>query len=362
MKIYKATVEGHAPIYFGEDARELLLEQVEALAPDRVFIVTDRTVEALYAEEIRELLPFAIPVEVIVFNEGEENKNLGMLQHIAGDLHRAGITARSLVLNVGGGVVLNLGGLAASLLCHGVRFAHVATTLIAQAQVVASNRQLMNFVGERNVIGLYRSPAFSIADPHFLESEPERQTVAGLVDYARQALALGGASYEAARAALSVPSFQTLPNLAATAEKFLEQSLSAAESDPAELNGGPGEQYGAVTGRALELLSEGRLLPGEARYYGMRIASGIARRIGVMNEDEYRRHDELLGRLKLSAPFPPHIRTDRVVYQLHGNNKTMLGSVDFVLLDAVGKISERTSIDDADIAHAVEKVRADAVL
>lgn len=368
LKTYQSTVEGNAPIYFGEDARELLIEQVQALNPDRVYIVTDRTVEALHIDTIRENLPFAIPSELVVFNEGEENKNLGMLQHVAGDLYRAGVTDRSLVLNVGGGVVLNLGGLAASLLCRGVRFAHVATTLMAQTQVITSNRQLMNFVGEKNVIGLYRAPAFSIADPFFLETESDRQIRAAIVDFARQALVLGGAYYKQTLAAVSATGFDKLPALGATAEKALLQSLEITKGDPKEERAAALEYYGNTLGRALEALAEGRLLPGEARFYGMRVAGLLAKNLRIMSDEEFRKHEDLLARIQPETAFPATVRTDRLVFALHGNNKTQLGSVDFMLLEAIGRVAgggelgSRVSVPDTEIAHAIDKVRSHAVL
>src|SRR5205823_1229917 len=125
---------------------------------DRVYLLTDRTVEELHAEEIRENIPHAFQSEIILFNEGEENKNLATLEHVAGDLIRAGTTDRSLILNLGGGVVLNLGGLVACLLGHGLRFAQIPTTFAAMWSAANTNRQAIHFVGGRNSLGVFRSP------------------------------------------------------------------------------------------------------------------------------------------------------------------------------------------------------------
>ena len=365
MQIYKAGVHGNAPIYFGEETRELLVAQIDEAAPDKVFIVSDRTIELLYVEEIREQLPYSIPVETIVFNDGEENKNLATLQHVAGDLIRAGVTQDSLILNLGGGTVLNMGGLAASLLLHGVRFAHVATSFTAGWRVVTSNHQAINFVGEKNSLGTYCSPLFSIVDPYFLESEPERQVLAGLVDFLRFALVHGGHVYDTAAEIFSRDGFHKLPALAATQEACLKSRLAQDEADPAESNDDAADSYGATVGRALGRLSEGRLLPGEADYYGMLVAGELALQRGLMSAEESRRHASLLGRLSLDTPFPTHVRTDRLIYQLHGNNKTEVDGLEMMLLEGIGRVAgaeqgglrARVTLTDADVAGAIVKVR-----
>ena len=390
MKDYQSPLQGGSPIFFGEDSRELLLEEVEKLSPDRVYLVTDRTVEGLYSEEIRELLPHSVAVESIVFNEGEENKNLATLQHVAGDLLRAGVTDRSLVLNVGGGVVLNMGGMAASLLCRGVRFAHVATTVTAGWQVVTSNLQGVNFVGSRNALRVYRAPVFSIVDPYYLGSEPDRQVLAALVDALAHALVLGGGAYEKAIALFSVPGFHRLPALSSTLEAFLELRLEMARSDPDERISETLDQYGATVGRAMEIQSEGRLLRGEAHYFGMRVAAEVSLRLGLIDRREFRRHEALLDLLPLGMGFPDQVRTDHLIFQLHGNNKTLVDGNKFMLLSAIGHVAAppgakvsgsagasgsgdpgneagaslargnqptRIEVTDAAVADAVEKVR-----
>ncbi|MBI3736731.1 iron-containing alcohol dehydrogenase, partial [Candidatus Sumerlaeota bacterium] len=289
METFKATVHGGWPIYFGEEARELLIEEIERLAPDRVFILTDRTVEELHAESIKENIPHAYQTEMIVFNEGEENKNLATLEHIAGDLLRAGATGRSLLLNLGGGVTLNIGGLAASLLGRGMRFIQIPTTFAAQWSVINTNRQAIHFVGGRNHLGVYRSPELALVDPYFLGTEPERQIVASLSEYAAAALTSGGAAFERAAKALSVPGFHLPPHQTATLLACIEHTLEAGRADPAEEKSHEWEAYGQTAGRALEILSDGKLLAGEARWYGMRIAGEIAAARGWLPQAEHRR-------------------------------------------------------------------------
>lgn len=340
MKIYRSRVQDGAPIYFGDESRDMLLSEVDELKPDRVFIVTDRTVETLYAEAVKELLPYASPSEIVVFNEGDENKNLATLQHVAGDLMRAGVTDHSLVLNLGGGGVLDVGGLAASLLGRGIRFAHVATTTNAMWQVVTDDRQAIHFVGGRNAFGLHRAPAFSIADTSYLESEEIAQTRAAFVEFVQLALVLGGEVYDRALKALGEPKAMELPRLESTLEHCIEIKLATYESEAGRLTAEVARHYGYPLARTMQILSEGRLSLAEALYFGMRMVAEVARLRGEMDEEAFARQARLLDLLQMDVKFPANVKIDRFVYQMHGNNKTLRDGNMLVLLSSPGQLVE----------------------
>src|SRR5690606_24062458 len=112
------------------------------------------------------------------------------------ELFDRGATRSSVVVTFGGGVVLNVGGLAAGLVYRGIRFVHVPTTLMAQSDVIVSNKQGINFGGGKNRLGLFATPAAALCDPRFFATETPRQVRAALVEYAKNAILLGGAHYE----------------------------------------------------------------------------------------------------------------------------------------------------------------------
>ncbi len=365
IKSYHATVTGNWPIYFGPESRELLVEEIEKLAPDRVYIVMDRTVEALHSESILENIPHKIEAVPIVFNEGEENKNLATLEHVAGDLLREGANERSLILNVGGGVTLDLGGMAASLLGKGFRFAQVPTTLHAQWASVNTRRQAVNFIGRRNALGVYRAPEFTLIDPQFVESEETRSKVSGLTDFVGDALVMGEKQFDFARQALEKFNPDSDAGNEAVLGAALEHSLETGRNDPEEKGIEIRARYGSEIARALQAMVEGRLLPGESRWHAMRISGELARIQGLLEESEHQRHNELLSRLKIQTPIPAHIRADHFVFKLHGNNKTERDNLRLPLLKRIGEFAEESpvmgaTVTDRNIAAAFEKVKGSA--
>ena len=103
-----------------------------------------------------------------------------------------------MVVNFGGGVILNIGGLAACLVYRGIRFVQVPTTLMAQSDVIVSNKQGINFAGGKNRLGVFNTPVAAVANPAFTRTEPLRQLRAAAVEYCKNAILLGGGHYDAA--------------------------------------------------------------------------------------------------------------------------------------------------------------------
>lgn len=371
MKTQDSKTSADTSIHVGVDAREGLLEIVERLAPDRVFIITDRTVEALHSEEIQKHLPYSTQAELIVFNEGEENKNLATLQHVAADLVEAGATDRSLVLNLGGDVVLNVGALAACLLGRGIRFAHMPTSVAAQWSTVSNPRHALNFVGGRNMMGLRRPAEFSIVDPWFLETVEPRDARASLVEFARMGLVRGGKTCDRVREILSASGFDRMPTLGNTVASALALTRSAIRADSHVRLATSIEAYGAELAAAMLRLAEGRLNWGETLFFGIAIVSEIGVVTGLTNPEDHKAHDDLLGLVRPAMAFPAHARTDRLVYLLHGNNKTDTSPVELMILEKIGLAGGRPSaeasimgepvpvcfVQDDAITEAIERVR-----
>lgn len=367
MKIYRSKVHGGAPIYFGEETRELLLGEVEEIAPDRLFVITDHTVEALYMEEFRELLPFAAEPEVITLPEGERSKNLSTLQQVAGDLIRGDATKNSLVLNVGGGTVLDMGALAASVVSGGVPFAHFATTFNASWQVVPDDRQAIHFVGQINAFGVHRAPKFSIIDPKYFESEEERAFRASAISFAQHALVAGGQAFDKGLEIFSDPEWFEVANHSKALGSLLDIKLESLQGMESRSRAELARNYGAPLAKAIEILTDGRIDAGDALYFGMEIAAEVAKATGHMSEAAHEKHAKLLSYVGTATPFPEQIRTDRLIFQLHGNDKTLEDGNRLVLLAEPGEIAtsdassapdESIAVDDLPIAQAIEKLRA----
>lgn len=330
-------LNGESPIHYGENAVDLLPDLVRSLRPDKVFVISDRKVFQLYGSFLLHRFDQGEAPEVILIPSGELEKNLENLTWVCQELFDRGATKSSLVINFGGGVVLNLGGMAASLVYRGIRFLHVPTTLMAQSDVIVSNKQGINFAGGKNRLGLFSTAVASIADPRFFGTEPLRQIKAALVEWCKNALLLGGMHYERALAYFEQGDGFSTHRLRTMVGHSLEQKFAIAELDPGERKYGLILEYGHTVGHALEFLAQGRLLHGEAVYHGLRVAGRLSHAMGLLPADELAKQEKLLDHLHCMPSIPPEFSVAQILQGVRKDNKKENKGHSFVLLKAIGE-------------------------
>ncbi len=341
METWASPLTGGMPIHFGDGAVDRLPTVLRELSPDKVFVVSDPHVFDLYGSFLVHLLGPALAPEVILVPEGENEKKLANLENLCEKLFDRGATKSSVIVNFGGGVVLNLGGLAAGLVYRGIRFVHVPTTLMAQSDVIVSNKQGVNFAGGKNRLGLFAVPEAALCDPRFFATEPDRQLRAAAVEYCKNAILLGGEHYEHALAAIRGGDMLCQEGLRKLLRFSLEQKFEIARQDPSERGFGLVLEYGHTVGHAAEFLSQGRLLHGEAVYHGMMVAGRIANEMGVLPDAELEKQLDLLGVLRGIPPIPADISASQILQTARRDNKKRDQGLALILMEAIGKPHRR---------------------
>ena len=344
-EMWISPLEGNMPIHFGEGAIDLLPGLLNDLRPDKVVIVSDNRTFNIHGASLLQLLSGHFAPEIILIAEGEGEKKMANLEIICEGLFERGITKSSVVVNFGGGVVLNIGGLAASLVYRGIRFVQVPTTLMAQSDVIVSNKQGINFAGGKNRLGVFNTPVAAVADPRFTRTEPLRQLRAAAVEYCKNALLLGGKHYDEAIRFFSDSGDKSSkdpfsgPQLDILLRNSLEQKFEIARLDPFEKGEGLMLEYGHTVGHALEYLSQGRLLHGEAVYHGMNVAGHLAQHLGLMSVQELKKQTLLLAHLRGIPPIPNDISVGQILACVQKDNKKIGKGSAFILLKAVGEVN-----------------------
>lgn len=344
LETWTSPLNGGMPIHFGDGAVERLPDILRDLAADRIFVVSDPHVFDIYGAFLVQLLGPSLSPEVVLIPEGENEKKLANLETLCEELFERGATRSSVVVNFGGGVVLNLGGLAASLVYRGIRFVHVPTTMMAQSDVIISNKQGVNFGGGKNRLGVFSTPVSALCDPRFFATESRRSLRAALVEYAKNAILLGGSHYDNAlaifRGTLNGREDVDMlgpDGLRAVLRSSLEQKFEIARLDPTERAYGLVLEYGHTVGHATEFLSQGRLLHGEAVYHGMMVAGRIAVMMGILPEAEHAKQRTLLDLMTGITPIPADISVGQIMQSARRDNKKRDQSLSFILMDAVGR-------------------------
>lgn len=162
------------PIYIKEDYSGLR-EAIGAFCPDRIFVVCDRAVAHLVPR-------LGLDATVLELEASEEKKSLRTVEEICRALLEGGADRKSFVLALGGGIISDMAGFAASIYMRGIRFAYVPTTLLAMTDAAIGGKTGVNFLSYKNILGSFTEPCFTWMAAASLEGLPRREVLSGAAE------------------------------------------------------------------------------------------------------------------------------------------------------------------------------------
>src|SRR3989344_4007689 len=184
MNYEKVEILGKYFVYIGKDLISNLAQIVELVKCSKIFLITDDTLESIFAEDFAKINN----LQKIIISSGEKAKNIDSLQEIWKQLLEKGADRKSLVINLGGGAVLDMGGFAAATFMRGISFIHIPTTLLSQVDASVGGKLAIDFAGVKNLIGSFNQPLAVIVDINTLKSLPEREFISGFGEVLKHGL------------------------------------------------------------------------------------------------------------------------------------------------------------------------------
>ena len=191
------------PVNLGENSYDITLERGalgragEIFNLDRkVLVITDSGVPAQYAETVAKCCREA---RIVTFEQGEKSKNFETLRTLLQALTEGAFSRTDCVVAVGGGVVGDISGFAASMFMRGIDFYNIPTTLLSQVDSSIGGKTAIDFGGYKNIIGAFKQPKGVIIDPDVLDTLPKRQLSNGLSESIKMALTSDFELYESIR-------------------------------------------------------------------------------------------------------------------------------------------------------------------
>jgi 3-dehydroquinate synthase len=335
-------------IVIGRDVLQSLGARIAALRPGaRTAIVTDRTVATHWLEQTEASLAQAgIPAARIVVAEGEGSKTYAGLQQVSEALIAARIERNDLVVALGGGVVGDLAGFAASILRRGVDFVQVPTSLLAQVDSSVGGKTGINSPQGKNLLGAFHQPVLVIADTAVLDTLSPRQFRAGYAEVAKYG-ALGDEAFFAWLEANHANVFRG----GAAREHAIATSCRAKAAIVARDERETGDRallnLGHTFGHALEAATgfSDRLFHGEGVAVGMVLAAQFSAQIGMIAPTAAERLRHHLAEVGL----PTHLQdiagfaqeglgdADSLMTLMAQDKKVKRGRLTFILLEAIGR-------------------------
>ncbi len=167
--------------------RNSLTELKSILQDEKVFVIIDRKVEALYG--------FEFPYRKVYVDAGEDSKNLETVSNIVSELLKLGADRNCLLLGIGGGTVTDITGFVAAIYKRGVRYALIPTSLLAMVDAAIGGKTGINFNSYKNILGVFNTPEFVYDCSYFLKTLPEREFLCGAAEMLKIFLITSGAQF-----------------------------------------------------------------------------------------------------------------------------------------------------------------------
>ena len=324
-----------SPILYGSVIESLGELDILKLA-DKLFILMDDNTE-------KYCFPILIPAlehlkyTTIIIRPGEAEKQLQTCQEIWKQLIEGGCTRHSLLINLGGGVIGDMGGFCAAVFKRGFSQIQIPTTLLSQVDASIGNKTGIDFMHFKNIIGAFSSPEAILIDPQFLKTLAHRELVSGLAELIKHALIYDATLWEECLA--HGKALATSEILSKLIPQAVQIKCEVVEKDPEEKGLRKILNFGHTAGHGIEsvLLEEGTpVLHGEAVAAGMIIESNLSAKLGLLSQSDYFSIRELLTDIFPKIELNDEQTEKALIYMLQ-DKKNKGNSISFTLLQSPGK-------------------------
>lgn len=358
MKTISIAAEGVTPyeVVIGYGLLEDAVVQVGPwMRRPRVAVVSDETVADIHGARVLEALARAgIAADLLAIPPGEGSKSMGMLTGVLDQLFRLGLDRKSTVMALGGGVVGDLGGLAAALFMRGIPVIQAPTTLLAQVDSSVGGKTAVDTPHGKNLIGAFHHPRRVLADLEVLDSLPDRQMQAGMAEIIKAALLADADFFGWLEANSDEVLGRQSHYLEHAVGRSVEIKAGVVAEDPTEQGRRALLNLGHTFAHAIEAeagYKDDGILHGEAVALGCVLACRLSERLGRISSEDVRRVERLTAQCGLPTEIEGLglFEADALIARMAGDKKTEAGALTLILMNSVGQAEAVRGVDPADI-------------
>ncbi len=336
-------------IYTGNDVLELLLENLIENSYSQVIILVDENTEKLCLPILDKYL---FNTKIIKIKSGEQQKTLEIAQYIWNELMRFNTSKNSVLLNLGGGVIGDIGGFCAATFKRGLDFINIPTTLLAMIDASIGGKTGIDFNGVKNTIGIITDPKAIYIYPDFLNSLPKEEMINGFAEVIKHALIVDLDLWEKLK---KVDVFES-QKLNSIINDNIKIKIKIVAKDPFEQNERKLLNFGHTIGHAIESYSlkhdQKPLKHGEAIAIGMICEAFLSREMIDLSNKELRSLSEYILRFFPKYSFKSILSPDLIGFMYH-DKKNIGEEINFTLLKRIGKGSVNHVCTEHQIARAL---------
>jgi len=344
-------------VEIAENLETSLAKAIEACEHDRIFVLTDDTTRKLCWPVVSGFSCLQ-GAEVISIGATDTHKTLESLAHVWEELGRMGGTRHTLLINIGGGMVTDLGGFAASTFKRGINYINIPTTLLAMVDASVGGKTGINFRGLKNEIGVFNNAATVILSTQFLRTLDHENICSGYAEMLKHGLI----SNEVMWAELMNFNLGDEPLDLDTLQRMLADSVAVKQrivtEDPLEHGIRKALNLGHTAGHAFEsfALSHAPILHGYAVAYGLVCELYLSTVKTGFPTDKMRQTVSFIrehyGRMSITCDDYPTL----FEFMTH-DKKNTAGSINFTLLGGIGDIRINQTATKDEIYEALDFYR-----
>ena len=333
-----------------------LVNAISECEHDRIFVLTDETTQQLCWPKIKNFKALKNSTPIII-KATDTHKNLDTLSQVWQALSNGGATRHSLMINLGGGMVTDLGGFAASTFKRGIEFINIPTTLLAMVDASVGGKTGINFGGLKNEIGVFSDSRFVIINTQFLDTLDHDNICSGYAEMLKHGLISDERTWaELVTFDLDTPDLSQLQRMVAESIKVKERIV---EADPHEHGIRKALNLGHTMGHAFESFAMRRgtpILHGYAVAYGLISELYMSARKTAFPTD--RMHQtvrfirENYGTFNITCDDYPTL-----IELMRHDKKNTSGIINFTLLGNVGDIRINQTANEEEIKEALDFFR-----
>jgi 3-dehydroquinate synthase len=279
-----------------------------------------------------------------LMDDAESAKSLFTLEKLSRSLVRAGIDRHALIIAVGGGVVGDVAGFAASTCQRGVSLVQIPTTLIAQVDSAVGGKTGVNLPEGKNLVGTFYPARLVLVDSAMLKPLPERQYRGGLAEVIKYGVIADAKLFAYLEKNFDAVLRRDPAALAYIIPRSLEIKAQVVSRDERESGLREILNFGHTFGHALETITNYRVYQhGEAVAWGMMVAALLGHEIHLTPANEVSRIVSLVRRL---APLPPwpNVPHQKIIAAMHSDKKARAGQLRFVLAPKIGQAQSHDDV------------------
>lgn len=315
------------------------LDRIAAnLSPDKILIVTDTNVEKAVLPKLNHSKTLNSS-PLISIQPGEDAKNIKSVIDIWGKLEEIGATRKSLLINIGGGMVTDTGGFAAATFKRGIRTINFPTTLLGAVDAATGGKTGINFQGLKNEIGAFHSPCEVIISAMPLSTLSQREIMSGYAEMIKTALIADRKLFFQLENVESLLS--ETENMETAIRKCVEIKEEVVKQDPEESGLRKILNFGHTAGHAFESFAfkiGKHILHGEAVAHGILVELILSHIMGGFNSAEIKHYADYILKPYYPKPWINCVDVPSLISLMaHDKKNSSYGQIDFTLLKDIGE-------------------------